>query len=53
MTWAAVARKFERLSADFVDAALRKSILNAVAQLEAIQIASLTGLLAQVRAIRT
>ena len=53
MTWETVARKFERLSADFVDAALRKEILNAVARLEAIQIASLTGLLAQVRIVRT
>jgi 2-methylcitrate dehydratase len=53
MTWETVARKFERLSAAFVDAALRKKILNAVSRLEAIQAASLTGLLAQVRAVRT
>jgi 2-methylcitrate dehydratase len=53
MTWETVAHKFERLSADFSDAALRKKFLNAIARLETIQVASLTGLLAQVRAVRT
>jgi 2-methylcitrate dehydratase len=53
MTWPSVVDKFERLSGNFADAALRKEILDAVARLESIQIADLTELLTQVRVIRS
>lgn len=51
MTWRTVADKFERLSDAFVDAALRKEIVDAVTRLESIQIVELTELLTQVRAV--
>jgi 2-methylcitrate dehydratase len=53
MTWRTVADKFERLSSAFVDAALRKEIVDAVARLESIQIVDLTELLTQVRIAHT
>jgi 2-methylcitrate dehydratase len=53
MTWRTVADKFERLSSAFVDAALRKEIVDAVARLESIQIVDLTKLLTQVRVAHT
>jgi 2-methylcitrate dehydratase len=45
LSWPAVDDKFERLSSDFADAALRGEILDAVARLEAIKISDLTTLL--------
>ena len=45
MSWPTVADKFERLSGDFVDAALRREILDAVAGLESIKTSDLTTLL--------
>jgi 2-methylcitrate dehydratase len=53
MLWPTVAGKFERLSGDFADPALRKDIVDAVDHLEIIQIADLTALLAKVRSVRT
>jgi len=49
MSWEAVARKFERLSAPFVDPELRREIIDAVANLEAIRVGDLTRLLGEVR----
>lgn len=45
MSWTTVDDKFERLSGDFADAALRGEILDAVARLESIKISDLTTLL--------
>jgi 2-methylcitrate dehydratase len=45
MAWATVDDKFERLSRDFTDDALRGEILDAVARLESIKISDLTTLL--------
>jgi 2-methylcitrate dehydratase len=52
MSWEDVVNKFERLSAPFTDQGLRREVEEAVANLEAIQVADLTRLLAkaQVRA---
>jgi 2-methylcitrate dehydratase len=49
MSWEAVARKFERLSAPYVDPELRREISDAVANLEAIQVGDLTRLLGEVQ----
>ena len=48
MRWDTVARKFERLSAPYADQDLRREIIEAVANLEAIQVADLTRLLGKV-----
>jgi 2-methylcitrate dehydratase len=50
MGWDHVARKFHELSQGAADARLRGEILAAVADLETIPVAELTGLLARVRA---
>ncbi|HEV2386956.1 MAG TPA: MmgE/PrpD family protein [Candidatus Acidoferrales bacterium] len=47
MSWPAVAAKFELLAAPDADPALRREIIDAVASLESISIASLTQLLAK------
>jgi 2-methylcitrate dehydratase len=49
MPWKDVVQKFERLSAPHTDPALRRDIVGAVADLEAISVADLTRLLARVR----
>jgi 2-methylcitrate dehydratase len=49
MPWEAIVRKFDELSAPHADASLRAAIVQAVAGLETIPIAQLTGLLAAVR----
>jgi len=49
MSWEAVVEKFERLSAPYSDAPLRRDIIAAVEQMETIQVEELTRLLAQVR----
>jgi hypothetical protein len=53
MSWENAVKKFERLSAPYTGRALRREIAEAVANLETIQVADLTRLLAkvQVRAI--
>jgi len=48
MSWETVTRKFERLSAPYADQGLRHEIIEAVANLEAIQVADLTRLLGKV-----
>ncbi|HEV2668645.1 MAG TPA: MmgE/PrpD family protein, partial [Blastocatellia bacterium] len=48
MRWDTVAGKFERLSAPYADQDLRREIIEAVANLEAIQVADLTRLLGKV-----
>jgi 2-methylcitrate dehydratase len=50
MRWESVVEKFERLARARADAALRREIIEAVANLETIQVSDLTRLLAQVRA---
>lgn len=50
MAWETVVGKFERLSATYTDASLRREIVDAVANLETIQVADLMQLLAQVKA---
>jgi 2-methylcitrate dehydratase len=52
MGWDHVARKFHELSKRAAEAHLRREILAAVANLEAIPVAELSGLLAQVRATK-
>ena len=49
MRWDTVVAKFDRLSEPYADAALRRGIAWAVNNLETIQVADLTRLLAQVR----
>jgi 2-methylcitrate dehydratase len=49
MSWEAVARKFERLSAPYVDPELRREIIDTVANLEAVQVGDLTRLLGEVQ----
>lgn len=49
MTWQTVVDKFERLSSDFATAALQRQIVDAVADLDTIQVSDLTSLLAQAR----
>src|SRR5262249_45763094 len=49
MSWETVARKFERLSAPYADRELRRVIIDAVANLEAIQVTDLTRLLSEVK----
>jgi 2-methylcitrate dehydratase len=48
MRWETVVEKFERLSALYTDARLRRQIIEAVAGLEGITVRDLTALLAQV-----
>ncbi len=50
MRWDTVAQKFERLAGVHADAALRREIVGALNNLEAIPVADLTTLLGQVRA---
>jgi 2-methylcitrate dehydratase len=47
MQWEDEVRKFERLSAPYTDAALRRDIVGAVADLETISTTDLTRLLAR------
>jgi 2-methylcitrate dehydratase len=49
MSWENVVKKFECLSAPYTDRALRREVEEAVASLEAIQVAELTRLLARVQ----
>src|SRR5215470_13499715 len=49
MSWEAVARKFERLSAPYADRELLRVIIDAVANLEAIHVTDLTRLLGEVQ----
>lgn len=49
MRWETVVGKFERLAAPYADIALRRGILDAVADLQTIRIAALMSLLAQAR----
>ena len=49
MSWETVAGKFEHLSAPYADVRLRREIIDAVANLEAIQVADLARLLAKVQ----
>ena len=49
MPWNAVVQKFERLAAPFTNAALRRDIVAAVANLEALQVVDLMNLLARVQ----
>ncbi len=49
MRWETVVQKFERLSRPYTDASLQREIAEAVANLEAIQVADLTQLLAKAR----
>lgn len=49
MRWETVVQKFDRLSAPYADAALRREIIDAAANLESIQVTDLTRLLARVR----
>jgi hypothetical protein len=49
MSWETVARKFERLSEPYADRELRRKIIDAVANLEAIQVTDLTRLLGEVQ----
>ncbi len=49
MGWEGVVAKFDRLSAPYADAGLRRQIVAAVENLEGIRVADLTHLLAQVR----
>jgi 2-methylcitrate dehydratase len=49
ISWGTVARKFERLSAPYADRELRREIIDAVANLEAIQVSDLTRLLSEVK----
>jgi 2-methylcitrate dehydratase len=48
MSWAGVVAKFESLAAPYTDAALRRDIVEAVAALESVSVATLTDLLARV-----
>jgi 2-methylcitrate dehydratase len=52
MTWEAALEKFERLSGPFASAALQSSIVDAVKNLESVQIRELTALLKEVHAKR-
>jgi len=49
MRWPTIVAKFDRLSAGFADAGLRRDIAAAVTGLEATRVRALTGLLARVR----
>jgi 2-methylcitrate dehydratase len=49
MSWGTVAAKFERLSEPYADRELRRTIIDAVANLEAIQVTALTQLLGEVQ----
>jgi 2-methylcitrate dehydratase len=49
MRWDTVVQKFERLSAPYADATLRREIVDATGKLEGIQIADLTRLLTRVQ----
>ena len=49
MSWETVARKFERLSARYIDRELRREIIDAVASLEVIRVADMTRLLGKVQ----
>ena len=49
MRWEAVVEKFERLSEAYTTRPLRRDIIQAVAELDAIPVAELTGLLAKAR----
>ena len=49
MSWETVAEKFERLSSPYADGDLRREIINAVADLEAVQVADLARLLGKVQ----
>ncbi len=49
MQWETIVQKFERLSGPYTDASLRRKIVDAVADMESIQISYLLGLLAKVQ----
>jgi len=49
MGWAAAVQKFEQLSTRYTDAGLRRAIVDAVADLESIQVGDLAQLLADVK----
>ena len=49
MRWEGVVEKFERLSEAYTTSSLRRDIVQAVAELDAIPVAELTGLLAKAR----
>jgi 2-methylcitrate dehydratase len=49
MNWETVARKFERLSAPYIDGELRREIIEAVANLEEIETSDLTRLLGRIQ----
>jgi 2-methylcitrate dehydratase len=49
ISWGTVSRKFERLSAPYADRELRREIIDAVDNLEAIQVTDLTRLLSEVK----
>jgi 2-methylcitrate dehydratase len=49
MRWETVVQKFERLSTPYTSPSLRQEIVDAVANLEKIQVADLTKLLAHIR----
>jgi 2-methylcitrate dehydratase len=52
MSWEAIVRKFNELGAPHADASLRAAIVQAVADLETIPVAELTGLLSAARRSR-
>ena len=49
MSWENAVEKFERLSEPYADRELRREIAEATANLEAIRVADLTGLLTRIR----
>jgi hypothetical protein len=49
MSWEKAVEKFETLGADYAPAGLRKSIAEAIANLESIPVSKLTKLLARLR----
>jgi 2-methylcitrate dehydratase len=49
MRWETVVQKFERLSGPYTDAALRLKIIDAVADIDSLQIAYIMRLLARVQ----
>jgi hypothetical protein len=49
MSWETAVQKFERLSTPYTGRALRREIVEGVANLEAIKVADLTKLLAKVQ----
>ena len=52
LSWKAVAAKFDRLAFPHADPELRAKIVDAVARLDEIEVADLTGLLAQAQTTR-